>query len=120
VNLAWVHDPVALVLTMLAAFRLTRLLIDDPFPLGMMRQRLDEWADDRAKRPSEMTDRDRRRSQLYEGEQPVTYLLGCYWCAGFWVSTGCAALASTGPWWLWAATPLAVSAGVGLLSTIDT
>lgn len=122
-DLEWTSHPLLLVVNMLAAFRLTRFIVADAFPFGVQRQRFVEWATDRwtptKARPSEHTDRDRRRLNVYEGYAPLAYLLTCYWCAGLYVSVTVALLASTGPWWTWVAVPLALSATVGLLAALD-
>lgn len=128
-NLDWLNTPVGLIVTMLAAFRLTRVVVADAFPLGMARDRFREWANERwgpyrrtyAPLPDDVepTAKDARALRVWDGEAPLAYLVTCYWCAGLYVSVACFLLACTGAWWLWVATPLAVSAVVGLLGTHD-
>jgi hypothetical protein len=123
VSLQWINTPVGLLVTMLAAFRLTRVIVSDPFPLGVLRARAVETLGARTpweRKPWEsLTEAEKRRHRVFEGHHPLAYLITCYWCAGLYVSVACFLLACTGPWWMWAATPLAVSAVVGLLGTHD-
>lgn len=71
--------------------------------------------------PIVMGDREhaeRLRQDLHGGEHPVTSLVGCYWCVGFWVALLAVLLASLLPVavWLPVAAVLALSATTGLLS----
>lgn len=137
-SLGWINTSVGLIVTMLAAFRITRSLVEDAFPFGVLRSRFVEWANGRwaAGRadfdqgrdvvdpggsgltfPHPPTAAERRQYDVYDGMAPLAYLVTCYWCTGVYVSVGCVLLASTGGWWMWAATPLAVSGVVGLLGT---
>lgn len=86
--------PLTLLITALAAHRLTRLWIKDTLPplpkiRGWLQYKL-------------------RHSKLVE-------LTNCPWCAGFWIAAASTLLASTGVWWLWVAIPLAISTIIGLL-----
>lgn len=153
-NLAWIATPWALVVA-LAAFRLSRLWIDDMIPpLPRIRQRITDWASDRdaarlnhamaADREdpvhqAEMDEAGRRalaggynavyqpgpreeaelaRMRTYGGQPVATYLVTCYWCAGFWISLAVVLIAVFIPLAVWALpfTVLAVSAVVGLIA----
>lgn len=128
-NLAWIHDPLWLVLNTLVAFRLTRLWVADELPpLPTVRQKLDHWADARwSKRthpPLATQDRWRAIDRLklaYADENPVKRLWDCYWCAGFWIALGTFLGATLIPAAVWPfiALPLALSAAVGLLGSRD-
>lgn len=122
-TLEWLNTPVGLIVTMLAAFRVTRVIVADAFPFGTLRARAVEVLNARSpweRRPwVQLTDAEKRRHRVFEGNHPLSYLLTCYWCAGLYVSVACVLLACTGGWWLWVAAPLAVSAVVGLLGTHD-
>jgi hypothetical protein len=129
VTLVWATHPLLLLINILAAFRITRLVVADAFPLGEQRARFRDWANQRwgpyrrtyAPEPddTEPTARDARLLQVFDGDAPLAYLLTCYWCAGLYVSVLVALLASTGTWWLWLAVPLALSAAIGLLAALD-
>jgi hypothetical protein len=129
VSLQWINTPVGLLVTMLAVLRLTRFVVADAFPFGMLRDRVVEWANQRwgpyrrtyAPEPEDVEPAadDARALRVYDGTAPLAYLVTCYWCTGLYMSVACVLLASTGTWWMWAATPLAVSAVVGLLGTRD-
>jgi|SRR5687768_2048078 len=98
-------SPLWAVVTVMAAYRLTRLwLKDDLPPLPAVRALLG------------------RKVAAYEAEhegrahplEPLTY---CWWCAGFWVSLGAVVLESvpaTRRWWRPLALALASSAVVAL------
>lgn len=122
-DLGWINNAGAFIVTVLAAFRLTRLVVADGVPFGLLRDRAREALNERtpwAKKPwAQLAPAEVRRHRVFEGEHPLAYLLTCYWCAGIYVSVACFLLACTGTWWLWAATPLAISAVVGLLGTRD-
>lgn len=125
-SLDWINEPragITLIVTMLAAFRLTRFIVADALPFGVLRDRVRENLNERtpwARKPwAQLTYAETRRHKVFEGEHPLAYLFTCYWCAGLYVSVACVLLASTGAWWLWAAIPLAVSAVVGILGTHD-
>lgn len=90
-------DPVALALDALAAFRLTRLIVDDAIidaPRDAIHARLDRGGPVAAK--------------IAEG-------LDCYWCVGLWVAVAVAAGRSTAAWRA-ARYPLALSAATGILA----
>ena len=129
-DLEWTRHPLLLAVNLLAAFRITRLLVTDAFPFGPLRLRFGDWAterwaplqrvlakdrslDDAAVRPG-----DTAKVSAYDGVAPLAYLLTCPWCAGVYVSAAVAVLASTGAWWLYPAGVLAASAVVGLLAAI--
>ena len=79
----------------LAAFRLTRLAVDDQI-LGAPRV----WVSERSRFMSD--------------------LLGCYWCTGMWVAAGVSLARSVAPrTWGWVARVLAISTVVGLVSDLD-
>ena len=87
-------DPAVLIVLALAAFRLTRLVVEDSIT-----DSLRDWVSVRS--------------------PFLSRLIDCYWCAGFWVSVGVVvahAAAPTPTYWL--ALPFALSAVVGLLSTL--
>lgn len=122
-SLDWLNTPVGLIVTMLAAFRLTRVVVADAFPLGVLRARTVEALNARTPWETTMweqlTEAQKRRHRVFEGQHPAAYLVTCYWCAGLYVSVACFLLACTGGWWFWITTPLAVSAVVGLLGAHD-
>lgn len=97
-SLYWIADPLLLLINILAAYRLTRLWTRDSLPpLPKVRQTL----------------------QQKLGDNPLVELTDCAWCAGWWIALGTTLIASTGSWWLWVATPLAMSAVIGLLAARD-
>ena len=80
----------------LAAYRLTRLVVEDRVPFGNIRQ----WIHDNS--PDSL----------------IAEWVQCPWCAGIWVATGVVlARAVTPRWWTPTATVLALSAATGLLAT---
>jgi hypothetical protein len=141
VNLTWTAQPVALIINALAAYRLTRLWIDDMLP---PLPRIRKWIDKRTgwwsliygklrrfdrRHPGDLTDAEqaqrdqlidqaKRRIALYQGEPAAGYLLTCYWCTGFWIGLGVFLAASLLPGILWTilAVPLALSATTGLIA----
>lgn len=125
-NLDWVQHPALLVINLLAAFRLTRLVVEDAFPFGVLRGRLRDWANDRWKPGrwargqvldhSDLTDTERRQLVAYDHTAPLAYLATCYACMSVWISGAVAVLASTGPWWTWVAAPLAFSTVAAFLA----
>lgn len=128
-DLAWTSSPLWLVINVLVAFRLTRLWIDDSLPplprvrhvlRNAMERRWQQATLYRPSMPAEERDRRRKTGELYEDIPPLTSLLDCYWCAGFWISLGVFLLATFVPLAVWAflAVPLALSALVGLLSRL--
>ncbi|HTG49956.1 MAG TPA: DUF1360 domain-containing protein [Gemmatimonadales bacterium] len=126
-NLAWVHSPLWLVINSLVAFRLTRLWLDDQLPpLPLIRERLTAWADQRYRtllwgEDSTLTDEQAtERMQRDGGQAPITYLLSCYWCAGFWIGLAVVLAASLIPLVIWTvpAVALAFSATTGILAKI--
>jgi hypothetical protein len=136
VNLAWLESPVLLFVAMLAAYRLTRLwTVDTLPPLPRVRAAIEHWAHQRwqpavrleyhrrglyAQSPEEMA-ADQRTVDLYNGEPPLTKLVTCPWCSGFWISAGVVLAASLLPAWLWwpLAATLALSAVTGLIAARD-
>jgi len=128
-NLAWTTNPVWLIINTLAAYRLTRLWVSDMLPpLPRVRaflrtkaqQRWDAWAHPVRATQAEWQARDRKQA-AYNDTPPLSNLVDCYWCAGFWISLATALAASITPTWLWAlpATALAMSALVGILGRSD-
>lgn len=124
-NLDWIHSPVLLAINMLAAWRITRLIVEDAFPFGVLRERIKAWAMDRWEpggfmrgdiNREDMTDTQRRQAVVYEHVAPIAYLLGCYGCMGIWTGGAVTVLASTGTWWLWVAVPLALGAVTSFLA----
>lgn len=124
-NLDWVQHPALLVINLLAAFRLTRLIVEDAFPFGVLRGRLIDWANEQWKPgrfvrgevlASELTDSERRKVTAYDHTAPLAYLATCYACMSVWISGAVAVLASTGPWWTWVAAPLAFSTVAAFLA----
>lgn len=125
-DLEWINNPWLVAVNLLAAFRITRLVVTDAFPLGVLRGRVIDWAQEHW-RPGKafhnlgaesMTDRERRQFHAYDGDAPLAYLVTCPWCVGPYVSVLVAVLASTGVWWLYPAGVLAASAVIGLLATL--
>lgn len=134
-NLAWIHDPLLLIIAALAAFRLTRLWVDDMLPpLPAIRAAIRSWAFiryDQAEADALEADRAdpetigtprlnrwRTRATTNGGQPAVVYLVDCYWCAGFWISVGVFVAASLIPTVAWTllAVPLALSAITGLIA----
>jgi Protein of unknown function (DUF1360) len=99
-TLAWVHDPLWLLIYALSSFRLTRLWTQDTLPpLPALRVYVaTRW-----------------------GGRAWTELMDCPWCAGFWISLGVVLVSSSplAPAWQWVAVPLAISAVVGLLAALN-
>lgn len=122
-ELAWVTQG-WFVLVALAAYRLTRLWISDKLPpLPLLREKILTWVDRDFTNSTEENptiDRWTAKVALY-GAMPLSYLVTCYWCVGFWISLGTAAFAAFTPPWLWqpAVAVLALSAVVGLLGRLD-
>lgn len=125
-NLTWTRDPIALILTALCAWRLTHLWISDTLPpLPRVRLYLGRRIDARWLR--QKVNRRRTKDQLddlkraYSDTPPLSYLLDCYWCAGFWISLATTAAASFIPPPVWAviSIPFALSAVVGLIGPRD-
>lgn len=84
--------PFALIVAALAAYRITRLLIDDEVierPRNWVLDRFPLWLDN---------------------------LFTCYWCIGFWVSVLVLAFAWNVPASSWVLAPFAISAVVGLIA----
>jgi len=100
-----VTPPAALAVDALAAFRLTRLVVDDTIleaPRGAVVRFA--FADGPA-RPA--------RAKLAE-------LIECYWCVGFWASAAVVVARRARPHtWAAIADALAISAVVGFLSTVS-
>jgi len=122
-SLDWINTPMLFVINMLAAFRLTRLVVADAIPFGTLRQRLMDHLEARTpwgRKPwPQLTRTETRAHGVYDGLHPLAYLVSCYWCAGLYMAVLTSLLASTGDWWWWAATPLAASAAIGLLANLD-
>lgn len=113
-TLAWTSSPVWLVINALMAFRLTRLWVDDELPpLPVFRR----WARHRLDLASSRSSKRTEHISLYGGH-PLENLIGCTWCAGYWISLAVFLAASLIPLTVWAflAVPLALSAVVGLLA----
>jgi Protein of unknown function (DUF1360) len=130
VSLTWTRDPLALILTTLAAYRLARLWISDTLPpLPRLRMWLgdriqDRWDTRTLYKPSmgeAKIARLRKTRRLYNDTPPLTYLLDCYWCSGFWISLATVIAASLipTPAWTVISLPLALSAVVGLIGSRD-
>lgn len=129
-DLEWISNPWLVAVNVLAAFRITRLVVADAFPFGPLRLRIADWANDRwgplqraLARDKKLTSSGLRASDAikmnaYDGTAPLAYLVTCPWCAGPYVSVLVATLASTGAWWLYPAGVLAASAVIGLLATL--
>ena len=99
-SLTWTTDPLALIVHVLAAFRLTRLHTRDSLPpLPRVRDALRE---------------------RWDGS-PLSELLDCPWCAGWWITLGVAVAASSplAPVWWPLAVALAMAAVVALLFGLD-
>lgn len=128
-NLAWTRDPITLLLTLLTAYRLTRLWISDTLPpLPRLRRFLYQKLENRwARLTNEGGSDDRSWSDKYYpyGKEinsitgPLSYLLDCYWCSGFWISLATVAAASfTHPTiWMVFTLPFAFSAVIGLIGS---
>lgn len=116
--------PLWLVVNALAAFRLTRLLVVDAVPFGLLRTRISDWAIDRWEpgrlfgTGAPMTTRQRQAYRAFEGQPPLAYFVSCSWCVGMYVGVPTAVVAVAVPTavWVWLAVPLAFSAVTGLLS----
>lgn len=137
-DLTLVTHPVLLVINMLAMFRLARLVTRDAFPLGPLRLRIVDWANDHwgplqrtlktpgwvriqpddvdIPRPGKREDG--RKVMAYDGQAPIAYLVTCPWCVSMYLSPAVALIAATGLWWLWIAVPLAMSAVTGALASL--
>lgn len=123
-NLAWTSSPVWLVINALVAYRLTRLWIDDAVPpLPWLRQKINNWINRPVidKNASQEDTEAWTAKVIRYGQHPLDYLMTCYWCAGFWISTAVVFAASLIPSTAWTllALPFALSAVVGLLGTRD-
>lgn len=118
----WMASPVLLVVYALAAYRMTRLWIDDQLPpLPRLRTAIETKLIDRRKR--QLHRRARRGEALTQADlmrrPALLSLLDCYWCAGFWVSAAAVAIASTPaePFVRPVAVALAFSAVVAIVAT---
>lgn len=122
-NLDWALNPTALLVNILATFRLTRFIVQDAMPFGALRARALDALEMRTpwyhKRWADLTAAEVRRQKAFDGLHPLAYLITCYWCAGLYLSVLVVTLASTGTWWWWAAVPLAASAAIGLLANLS-
>lgn len=103
-TLAWLHDPVWLIVNALASYRLTRLWTRDWLPpLPRVRQYVID-----------------RLNEGRDSEHPGTKLVDCPWCIGFWIGAAVTAIMSATPhWWPVVAVPLAFSAVTGQLASRD-
>jgi hypothetical protein len=130
VSLQWTSDPLSVALAALVAYRLTRLWVTDTLPpLPRLRNWLDQRITNRWERrtlykPSMDAKEIRRRREtraVYQDTPPLTYLLNCYDCSGFWISAGVVLAASLLPPTVWTvlAMPFALSALVGLIGSRD-
>lgn len=135
-TLAWVLNPMLVIINAMAAFRLTVLWVNGMLPpLPRIRNAIDSWAIEReagqelaaleADRADGTTGtprlrRLRARQELYGGQPVITHLITCYGCSGYWISLGVFLAASLIPITVWAfvAVPLALSAVVDLLSRL--
>lgn len=122
-DFTWVSHPVWFVVVALAAYRLTRLWVEDSLPpLPRVRAAIDRWAQDRwdAKVYADERPRDSHLRHLYGQDAPLSALVSCYWCSGFWFALGCVLVATLVPLQVWALPflALALSAVTGLLSRI--
>jgi hypothetical protein len=136
VTLAWLSNPMLVILNALAAFRLTVLWVNDMLPpLPRIRSAIMFWATEReAAQEKAALEADRAeqvggtprlrapraRQELYGNQPIITYLVTCFWCSGYWISLGVFLAACLTPLTVWAflAVPLALSAVVGLLSRL--
>lgn len=126
VDLSWVTSPILVIVNALAATRLAILVTRDAFPLGGLRLRFTDWANERwgplqrstgplgAVAPAS----DAVKLNAYDGTAPLAYLVSCPWCVSMYLAPIVTVLASTGTWWLWAAVPLALSAVAGTVATL--
>lgn len=124
-DLGWITNPWLVAINLLAAFRITRLVVADAFPFGPLRLRVSDWANERwaplqrvLGKNTEVQPGDNVKVTAYDGNAPLAYLITCPWCAGPYVSVAVALLASTGTWWVYPAAVLAASAVIGLLATL--
>lgn len=129
-DLDWVSNPWLVAVNVLAAFRITRLVVADAFPFGPLRLKISDWANDRWGPLQRVLAKDRTLADTkvragdstkvaaYDGTAPLAYLVTCPWCVGLYVAVLVAVLASTGTWWLYPAGVLAASAVIGLLATL--
>ncbi len=120
-DLSWVTS-IWLPLVTLAAYRLTRLWIDDALPpLPRVRDRLRLRIEARwERRVAKVGDPYDDRVYLYWGNPPLLSLINCYWCSGFWITLATIAGATFLPFWLWAlpVLALALSAVVGIIAQL--
>lgn len=101
--LAHLHDPLVLVVSALAVYRITRLLVADQV-LAAPREAVQRWAGGTAQRRS---------------RPALAYFVTCPWCVSIWVAAGWLLLLLFGSLLLilCIAVPLACSAAAGLLSS---
>lgn len=113
----WWHDPLLLVINVLAAYRLTRLvLLDEAPPLPRVRRSIERGALARWRKRHPAYGADDVRD-AYGDQPPLVTLLSCAWCSGWWVSVAVMVAATlAGPWWSLLAVPLALSALVGIVT----
>lgn len=126
-DLRLLTDPALLIINALAVLRLTRLVTADAFPFGVLRLRITDWANERWGPLRRLAGPlggplphggDAVKLNAYDGQAPLGYLITCPWCSSIYLGAGVAAVASTGTWWLWIATPLALSAVAGVVASI--
>lgn len=129
-DLGWINNPWLVAVNVLAAFRITRLVVADAFPFGPLRLKISDWANarwgplqrvlakDKTLTTTGLRADDTTKVAAYDGTAPLAYLVTCPWCVGPYVSVAVALLASTGVWWVYLAAVLATSAVIGLLATL--
>jgi hypothetical protein len=122
-DLGWINNPWLVAVNVLAAFRITRLVVADAFPFGPLRLRISDWANERwaplhAPLEAQGGGKYARALMAYDGTAPLAYLVTCPWCVGLYVTVVVGLLASTGTWWMYPAAVLATSAAIGLLATL--
>lgn len=136
-------EPLLLLIDLLAAWRLTRLVVKDDFPpIKAARDWvLRRWPSDSARYSDaeviEVADPDDptsmaapERGQLagtglevewgpegWEAAEPhwLGKLIDCPWCASVWLSAGVVALRHLTPWWGWVAVVLAIAGAAALV-----
>lgn len=130
-NLEWITSPLWLIINALAAYRLTRLWVEDMLPpLPRVRDRIEQWADQRHRLSvsnARLADNEDARERgedpkvqrsvwgrgpreerteethaLYGGLHPVMYLVQCAWCSGYWIALAVVLAASLIPATVWA------------------
>lgn len=115
-------NPTSLLLDSLAAYRLTKLVVDDQLT-AEARDAVIEAAYARAGRREEVTQGYAGRHDWAEivanDDDPpkLAFLVSCPWCAGMWVSLGVVVLDAVAPGpWRHMRRALAMSAAAGLIA----